>query len=90
MLKQIDEALGYDKHMKAIVFNVEKKSVAPRIREMPRDDYAMIDAQRMMDVKDAANALLLMLDSKLGNVSLMAHHGARVDNKQFGYAAKDV
>ena len=38
-----------------MVFNVEKKRVAQQIRKMPRDDYAMIDAQRMMDVNDAAN-----------------------------------
>ena len=55
---------------------------------MLRDDYAMIDAQNMMDLNDAANALQLMLDGKLGNVSLMAHHGVRVDSTPFGYAAK--
>jgi len=50
----------------------------------------MIDAQRMMDVHDAANSLQLMLDGKLGNLSVMAHHGMSVDSTQFGYAAKDV
>ena len=48
------------------------------------DDYAMIDAQRMMDVNDAANSLQLMLDGKLGNLSVMARHGMSVDNTQFG------
>ena len=57
---------------------------------MPRDDYAMIDAQKTMDVNNAANSLQLILDGKLGNVSLMAHHGVKVDNTQYGYAAKDV
>ena len=88
-LRQIDEALGYDKHMNTMVFDMEKKRVAQKIREMPRDDYAMIDAQKM-DVNDAANALQLMLDGKLGNVSVMAHHGMSVDNTQFVYAAKGV
>ena len=60
-LRQIDEALGYDKHTNAMVFDLEKKRVAQQVREMLRDDYAMIDAQRMMDVNDAANSLQLML-----------------------------
>ena len=89
-LRQIDEALGYGKRTNAMVFDMEKKRVAQKIREMPRDDYAMIDAQRMMDVNDAANSLQLMLDGKLGNLSVMAHHGMSVDSAQFGYAAKDV
>jgi hypothetical protein len=73
-----------------MVFDREKKRVAQKIREMPRDDYAMIDAQKMMGVNDAANSLQLMLNGKLGNVSVMAHHGMSVDSTQFGYAAKDV
>ena len=89
-LRQIDEALGYDKHMNTMVFDMEKKRVAQKMREMPRDDYAMIDAQNMMDVNDAANALQLMLDGKLGNLSVMARSGRSVDSAQFGYAAKDV
>ena len=56
----------------------------------PRDDYAMIDAQKLMDVNDAANAMQLMLDAKIGNVSVMTHHGIDVDSTQFAYAAKDV
>ena len=47
-LRQIDEALGYDNHMNAMVFNMEKKRVAQTIREMPRDDYALIDAVNAM------------------------------------------
>ena len=55
-LRQIDEALGYDKHTHAMVFNMEKRRVAQKIREMPEDDYALIDAQKMMDANDAVNA----------------------------------
>ena len=73
-----------------MVLNVENKRVAQKKREMPRDDYAMIDAQKMTDVNDAANALQLMLDGKLGNLSVMARNGMSVDSTQFGYAAKDV
>ena len=50
----------------------------------------MTDAQNMMGVNDAANSLQLMLDGKLGNASLLAHNGMRVDNTQFDYVAKDV
>ena len=45
MSRQTYEALGYDKHMSAMVFNVEKKRVAQNMREVPRDDYTMIDSR---------------------------------------------
>ncbi|MFM7990221.1 MAG: hypothetical protein ACKPKO_63990, partial [Candidatus Fonsibacter sp.] len=86
-LRQIYGAFGLDKHMHAMVLSIEKKRVAQRIREMPRDDYAMIYAQKLMDVNAAANAMQLMLGAKLGNVSVMTHHGVNVDNTQFAYAA---
>ena len=89
-LRQIDEALGYDKHMNAMVFNMEKKRVAQTIREMSRDDYAIIDAQKMMDANDAANALRSMLDGKLGQLSLLTHQGLSIDIRQFLSATKDV
>ena len=89
-LRQIDEALGYDKHMNAMVFNMEKKRVAQKIREMPEDDYALIDAQKMMDANDAVNATQSMLDGKLGQLSILTHHGVRIDSQQFVSAAKDV
>ena len=43
-LRQIDEALGYDKHINASVYDMEKKRVAQNIRETPEDNYTMIDA----------------------------------------------
>ena len=89
-LRQIDEALGYDKHMNAMVFNMEKKRVAQTIREMPRDDYALIDAQKMMDANDAVNATQSMLNGKFGQLSILTHHGVRIDNQQFVSATKDV
>ena len=60
-LRQIDESLGYDNHMNTMVFDIEKMRVAHKIREMPQDEYAMIYAQKIMDVADAANSLRLML-----------------------------
>ena len=50
--------------MNAMVFNMEKKRVAQQIREMPEDDYALIDAQKMMDANDAVNATQSMLNGK--------------------------
>ncbi|MFM7979885.1 MAG: hypothetical protein ACKPKO_11270 [Candidatus Fonsibacter sp.] len=43
---------------------MEEKRVAQKMREMPHDDYAMIDAQNLMDVNDATNAMQLMLDAQ--------------------------
>jgi len=89
-LRQIEEVMGYDNHINTMVFDMERKRVYQTIRERPEDEYAMIDAQKMMDVNDAANAMQLMLDGKLGNLSVMARNGMSVDNTQFGYAAKGV
>ena len=89
-LRQIDEALGYDKHINAMVHDMEKKRVAQTIREMPEDTYAMIKAQKIMDVNDAANALLLMFAGKNASLSVTAHPGVNVDSEQFGNAARDV
>ena len=89
-LRQIEEVMGYENHINTMVFDMERKRVSQTIRERPEDEYAMIDAQKMMDVNDAANALQLMLDGKLGNLSVMARNSTSVDSTQFGYAAKDV
>ena len=82
-LRQIDEALGYDKHINAMVYDMEKKRVAQTIREMPEDNYAMIDARKMMDANDAVNAMQSMLNGKLGQLLIMAHHGVKIDSQQF-------
>ena len=90
ILRQIEEVMGHDNDINTMVFDMERKRVSQTIRERPEDEYAMIDAQKMMDVNDAANALQLMLDGKLGNLSVMAHNGMSVDSTQIAYAAKDV
>ncbi|MFM7982432.1 MAG: hypothetical protein ACKPKO_24235, partial [Candidatus Fonsibacter sp.] len=87
---QIDEALGCDEHMNAMVFDIEKKRVAHTIGEMPNDNYAMIIAQKIMEATDAANSLRLMFDGKSGSLSVIAHPGASVDSEQFARAAQDV
>ena len=57
---------------------------------MPEDTYAMIDAQKIMDVNDAAIALLLTLAGKNASLSVIAHPGVNVDSEQFGNAARDI
>ena len=57
---------------------------------MPRDDYALIDAQQMMDANDAVNAMQSMLDGKYGQLSILTHHGVRIDSQQCVSSAKGV
>ena len=73
-----------------MAINMEKKMVNEKIRDMPREDYAMIGPQKMTGVNDGANALQLMLDGKPGILPRMRHHGVRVGSTQVGYAAKDA
>ena len=89
-LRQIDKALGYDRNVNTMALNLENKQVAQKIREMPRDPCAMIDAQKMMDVNDAANALKLMLDGTYAHLSVLTHAGVRIEGEQFGNAARDA
>ena len=63
-LRQTEEVMGYDNHINTLVFDLERKRVSQMIREKPQDQYALIDAQQMLDVIDAMNALRLMLDGK--------------------------
>ena len=64
-LRQIEDVMGYDKHINTMVVGMERKRVSHTIRGKPEDQYALIDAQKMLDVIDATNALRLMLDGKL-------------------------
>ena len=89
-LRQIEEVMGYDKHINTMVVDMERKRVSQTIREKPEDQYALIDAQKMLDVIDATNALRLMLDGKLASLSVIARPSANVDNDQFAGAAQDV
>ena len=89
-LRQIEEVMGYDNHINAVVFDMERKRVSQTIREKPEDQYALIDAQKMLDVIDATNALRLMLDGKLASLLVIARPSANVDSDQFAGAAQDV
>ena len=71
-LRQFDEVMGYDNHINTMVVDVERKRVSHTIREKPEDQYALIDAQKMLGAIDATNALRLMLDGKLASLSVIA------------------
>ena len=85
-LRQIEEVMGYDKHINVMVMDMERKRVSQTIREKPEDTYALIDSQKMLDVIDATNSLRLMLDGKLASLSAILRPSANVD----AGAAQDV
>ncbi len=89
-LRQIEEVMGYDKHVNVMVMDMERKRVSQTIREKPEDTYALIDSQKMLDVIDATNQLRLMLDGKLASLSVISRPSANVDGEQFAGAAQDV
>ena len=60
-LRQIDEVIGYDRHINAMVFDIEKKRVASYPDE-PMD--WQIDADIETTTKDNVNALRVILDNK--------------------------
>ena len=85
-LRQIEEVMGYDKHINVMVMDMERKRVSQTIRERPEDTYALIDSQKMLDVIDATNSLRLMLDGKLASLSAIL----RPSNNFNVGAAQDV
>ena len=89
-LRQIEEVMGYDKHVNVMVMDMERKRVSQTIREKPEDTYALIDSQKMLDVIDATNQLRLMLDGKLASLSVILRPSANVGGEQFAGAAQDV
>ena len=48
-LRQIEEVMGYDKRINTMVVGTERKRVSHTIREKPEDQYALIDAQKMLE-----------------------------------------
>ncbi|MFM7980227.1 MAG: hypothetical protein ACKPKO_13010, partial [Candidatus Fonsibacter sp.] len=90
MLRQIEEVMGYDKHVNVMVMDMERKMVGQTISGKPEDRYALIDSQKMLDVIDATNSLRLMLDGKLASLSVISQPSDNVDGEQFAGAAQDV
>ena len=48
-LRQIEEVMGNDNHINTMVVDMKRKRVSQTIREKPEDQYALIDAQKMLD-----------------------------------------
>jgi hypothetical protein len=71
--------MGYDRHINAMVVDMERKRVSQTIREKPEDQYALIDKQKMLEVIDATNALRLMLDGKLASLSAILRPSKNFD-----------
>ena len=75
-LGQINEALGYDRSMNAMVFNIEKKRVA----RYP-DEEVIPESQITEEMEDTAkeqvNALRVILDNKQANVAVLPRSTAR-------------
>jgi hypothetical protein len=69
---------------------MERKKEPQAKRAAPKDDYALVDAQNMMDVADATNSVRLMVDGKNASMSVIVCPGINVDNKQFAGATQDV
>ena len=88
-LRQIDEALGYDRNMNAMVFNIEKKRVAryPDAEVIPE---SQVTEEMEETAKGHVNALRVILDNKSANVSVMIRPGVQLDSNPFTYAARET
>ena len=88
-LRQIDEALGYDRNMNAMVFNIEKKRVAryPDAEVIPE---SQVTEEMEETAKGHVNALRVILDNKSANVSVLIRPGVQLDSNPFTYAARET
>jgi len=88
-LRQINEALGYDRNMNAMVFNLEKKRVA----RYP-DEEVIPESQITEEMEDTAkeqvNAVRVLLDNKQANVAVLIRPGVQIDSNPFSYAAREI
>ena len=88
-LRQINEALGYDRNMNAMVFNLEKKRVA----RYP-DEEVIPESQITEEMEDTAkeqvNAVRVLLDNKQANVAVLIRPGIQIDSNPFSYAAREI
>ena len=74
-LRQIDEALGYDKKINTMVFGIEKKRVARYPDRRPDSQY---DADTETTTKENINARRVILDNKYANLSIMQRPGISI------------
>ena len=84
-LRQINEALGYDKNINAMVFGIEEKRTARYPDEVP--DY-QIDAHIEATTKDDVNALRVILDDRYALASTMLSPGMHLQSSEFVNASQ--
>ena len=70
-LGQINEVLNYDKNIKAMVFNLEKKRTAtfPDEEVLP---YSQIAEEMDTNIQQGSNTLKVMLESKIASVAQLS------------------
>lgn len=81
-LRQIDEALGYDKAMNRMVWSLEKQQIAQN-PDPTTTPFSQIDAQVVRLMEAAAKQVRLMLDEKFASLSLMVQPGSSVSSPAF-------
>ena len=86
-LRQIDEALGYDKKINTMVFGLEKKRVARYPDKRPESQY---DADAETTTKDNIHALPVLLGNRYANISIMQRPGIDVLSDKFSNAKRSV
>ena len=86
-LRQINEALGYDRNINARVFKIDKKKVT-RYPDEPLD--SQIDADMETATKEDVNALRANLDNKYAILSVMLRPGISILSDQCSNAAREA
>ena len=80
--KQIYEALYSDRNANAMVFDLEKKRTA-MFEEKSQIPGSQVDAEVLKLVRTSVQALLVMLDSKYANLSMMIRPGSALASQEF-------
>jgi hypothetical protein len=88
-LRQIDEALSYDRNINAMVFDIEKKRAA-RYPETEVIPDSQTDEDMEATSTEQVNALRVILDNKYANLLGMIRPGVKIDSDQFTYASRET
>ena len=83
----IDEALNYDKHINAAVFDIEKKQVAKYTENLLPTEGVLSNAELMTNLGAALNAFILLLEKKRAD---LIHLRARTDAREYLQSVTDL
>ena len=83
----IDEALNYDKHINAAVFDIEKKQVAKYTENLLPTEGVLSNAELMTNLGAALNAFILLLERKRAE---LVHLRAQNDARQFTQSVTEL